>query len=57
MSAETVLRSVATRARGSTEPVLSALPDPILVIGADKRIAYVNAAAEQFFQATVRSSP
>jgi two-component system nitrogen regulation sensor histidine kinase GlnL len=32
--------------------VLSALPDPILVIGADKRIAYVNAAAEQFFQAS-----
>lgn len=36
----------------SFEPVLSALPDPILVITGDGRIAYLNSATEQFFQSS-----
>lgn len=51
MTADSVLRSASKFAKGS-ESVLSALPDPILVIGSTGRIAYVNAAAEQFFQAS-----
>lgn len=41
-----------TEPKGTFDPVLSALPDPILVITADGRIAYINSATEQFFQAS-----
>ena len=51
MTADSLLRSASKIAKRS-ESVLSALPDPILVIGGTGRIAYVNAAAEQFFQAS-----
>jgi two-component system nitrogen regulation sensor histidine kinase GlnL len=52
LSADPALRSAASKPAKDSESVLSALPDPILVIGSDGRIAYVNAAAEQFFQAS-----
>jgi two-component system, NtrC family, nitrogen regulation sensor histidine kinase GlnL len=51
LTADSVLRTASKFAKGS-ETVLSALPDPILVIGSTGRIVYVNAAAEQFFQAS-----
>ncbi|HUE18330.1 MAG TPA: PAS domain-containing protein, partial [Stellaceae bacterium] len=34
-----------------TTQILGALPDPVLVIDIDDRIVYINAAAENFFEA------
>jgi two-component system nitrogen regulation sensor histidine kinase GlnL len=53
MSANLLKRPHAISGEGLHEAVLSALPDPILIIGLGNRIAYVNAAAEQFLQASV----
>ena len=39
------------RAAISTDAILNALPDPILVVDADSVINFANAAAEQFFDA------
>ncbi|GAB4174101.1 MAG: ATP-binding protein [Thalassobaculales bacterium] len=36
-------------ALGAAQAVLNALPTPVLVVGADDRVASVNSAAEQFF--------
>ena len=42
---------------GSIEPssILNALAEPILVVGPDDRVAYLNQAAEQFFDASANS--
>jgi two-component system nitrogen regulation sensor histidine kinase GlnL len=48
-----IQRQIVAKAAGNSEPVLSALPDPILVVAADDRIVYVNPASEQFFQSSV----
>lgn len=52
MKANPILHSAIVKTISGSEPVLSALPDPILVITADGRIAYLNPATEQFFQAS-----
>lgn len=44
-------RAIATTF-SSADPVMSALPDPLLVIAADDKIVYLNPATEQFFQAS-----
>ena len=53
MSANLLKRPYASSDEGLHETVLNALPDPILIIGAGNRIDYVNAAAEQFLQASI----
>lgn len=53
MTADSTLRRpVIGNALSTSEPVLNALSDPIMVIGRDGRIAYLNPATEQFFQAS-----
>jgi len=53
MSANLLKRPYASSNEGLHETVLNALPDPILIIGVGNRIDYVNAAAEQFLQASI----
>ncbi|MFN4281912.1 MAG: two-component system sensor histidine kinase NtrB [Alphaproteobacteria bacterium] len=52
MTANLLKRPHSSSGEGLHETVLSALPDPILIIGEGGRIGYVNAAAEQFLQAS-----
>ncbi len=52
MTAETADSAVLDRTGASAATVLSALPEPVLVIGADGTIGYLNPAAEQFFQSS-----
>ncbi|HEY4134249.1 MAG TPA: ATP-binding protein [Alphaproteobacteria bacterium] len=53
MTANLLKHPYPSSGEGLHEAVLNALSDPILIIGAGNRMDYVNAAAEQFFQASV----
>lgn len=53
MTANLLKRPYTSSDEGLHETVLNALPDPILIVGPGNRIDYVNAAAEQFLQASI----
>ncbi len=52
MTAESTDSAVLDRAGAVAATVLSALPGPVLVIGPDGTIGYLNPAAEQFFRSS-----
>jgi two-component system nitrogen regulation sensor histidine kinase GlnL len=51
--AQTSSKTVSTTVNISADAMLNALPHPVLMVGADGRIADANVAAEQFFEASI----
>ena len=48
------LEPMPTLPSGTSDAVLDALPHPVIMVAADGRIANANAAAESFFEASLR---